>query len=159
MELSAAEPEGRAERRGRKNEEEDGNRLIGKWIRDRTSQLAAKIRIPSVLNEIFNRAAERTDVEDTRNNDVFLPPPPHTPPGVSARPGGPLLGSEWEDVPEADSVAFEKPLKATREHGMQNKRACHRPKTARVYFPGNTRTIFPSLRPRQKKLRSRDGAG
>lgn len=64
MELSAAEPEGRAERRGRKNEEEDGNRLIGKWIRDRTSQLAAKIRIPSVFNEIFNRAAKRTDVED-----------------------------------------------------------------------------------------------
>lgn len=60
VELSAAEPQGR----GRKNEEEDGDRLIGKWIGDRTSQLAAKIRIPSVLNEIFNRAAERTDVED-----------------------------------------------------------------------------------------------
>lgn len=60
-----AEPEGRAQWQGRKNEEEDGDRLIGKWIRDRTSPLAAKIRIPSVLNEIFNRVAERTDVEDT----------------------------------------------------------------------------------------------
>lgn len=49
--------------------EEDGNCLIGKWIRDTTSQLAAKIRIPSVSNEIFNRAAERTDVEDMWNND------------------------------------------------------------------------------------------
>lgn len=55
---------GAPERRGRKNEEEDGDRLIGKWIRDRTSQLAAKIRIPSVFDEIFNHATERTDVED-----------------------------------------------------------------------------------------------
>lgn len=54
---------------GRKNEEEDGDRLIGKWIRDRTSQLAAKISIPSVLNEIFNRATERTDVEDMWTDD------------------------------------------------------------------------------------------
>lgn len=145
MELSAAEPEGRAERRGRKNEEEDGNRLIGKWIRDRTSQLAAKIRIPSVLNEIFNRVAERTDVEDTRNNDV-PPPTPLPPPGVSACPGGPLLGSEWEDVPEADYVAFEKPLKATREHEMQNKCACH-PKNCEGLLSWTHSNYFPSLRP------------
>lgn len=61
----------------------------------------------------------------TRETTTSPPPPYSPPPGVSARPGGPLLVSEWEDVPEADSVAFEKPLKATREHEMQNKRACH----------------------------------
>lgn len=50
-----AEPEGRkrTERRGRKNGGEDGDCLIGKWIGDKTPQLGAKIRIPSVLNEIF----------------------------------------------------------------------------------------------------------
>lgn len=66
-------------------------------------------------------------MEDTRNNDVpptsLRPPPP--PQGSALAQAGPLLGSEWEDVPEADYVAFEKPLKATREHEMQNKRACH----------------------------------
>ena len=45
--------EDRAAQRGRKNEGEDGDCLIGKWIGDKTSQLGAKIRIPSVLNEIF----------------------------------------------------------------------------------------------------------
>lgn len=53
--LSGGVGGGAPERRGRKNEEEDGDRPIGKWIRDRTSQLAAKISIPSVLNEIFSR--------------------------------------------------------------------------------------------------------
>lgn len=50
-----AEPEGgkRAGQRGRRNGGEDGGCLIGKWIGDKTPQLGAKIRIPSVLNEIF----------------------------------------------------------------------------------------------------------
>lgn len=67
------------------------------------------------------------------------------PPGVSARPDGPLLGSEWEDLLEADSVVSVKTLKATREHEMQNNAfVIHRAaKTAMVYFPGHILTIFP----------------
>lgn len=42
------------------------------------------------------------------------------PPGVSARPGGPLFSSEWEDILEADSVGFVKTMKATHEHEVQN---------------------------------------
>lgn len=41
--------EDETEWRGRKN----GDDLIGKWICDKTPQLGAKIRIPSVSNEIF----------------------------------------------------------------------------------------------------------
>lgn len=33
--------------------------LIGKWIGDKTPQLGAKIRIPSVLNEIFKYTLAR----------------------------------------------------------------------------------------------------
>ena len=45
--------EDETEERARKNGGVDGDCLIGKWICDKTPQLGAKIRIPSVLNEIF----------------------------------------------------------------------------------------------------------
>lgn len=51
--------EAKTEERGRTNGREDGDCLIGKWICDKTPQLGAKIRIPSVLNEIFKYTLTR----------------------------------------------------------------------------------------------------
>lgn len=61
-----AGPEGgrkhRADREGKKNGGVDGDWLIGKWIGDKTPQLGAKIRIPSVLNEIFKYTLVRGSI-------------------------------------------------------------------------------------------------
>lgn len=51
--------EDKTEQRGRKNGGVDGDCLIGKWIGDKMPQLGAKIRIPSVLNEIFKYTLAR----------------------------------------------------------------------------------------------------
>ena len=71
-ERRVAQPEGGQKRRV--SEEKWRSRwdcLIGKWIGDKTPQLGAKIRIPSVLNEIFKRGlpsqehiTNRMDVEN-----------------------------------------------------------------------------------------------
>lgn len=45
--------EDKTQQRARKNGGVDVDGLIGKWICDKMPQLGAKIRIPSVLNEIF----------------------------------------------------------------------------------------------------------
>lgn len=60
-----------------------------------------------------------------------------SPPGVSAHPGGPLFGMEWEDVSEAGSVVFVKTLNATSKHEMQT--------TFVIHFSGHILTVFPPL--------------
>ena len=104
--------EDKTEQPGRTNGGVDGDRLIGKWIGDKNPpQLGAKIRIPSVLNEIFKHTLVRGGIllkgwmwKNVWNNDrlftsarVSAHPDWYSAPGIGARlvPGANVLMNLW----------------------------------------------------------------